>query len=91
MDQLLIFKILVNINIYNKVITGSADATCKIIDIVAGFKPVSVMKAKDAVFAIETMYNMTIAGCGDGNILVYDNDSGECLYGFGAMNKGCVR
>lgn len=34
---------------------------------------------------------MTIAGCGDGNILFYDNDSGECLYGFGAMNKGCVR
>ncbi|CAD8102273.1 unnamed protein product [Paramecium primaurelia] len=79
------------VNLQNFIITGSADATCKIIDIVAGFKPVSMMKAKDAVFSIETIYNMTIAGCGDGNVLFYDNDSGQCLYGFGAMNKGCVR
>jgi hypothetical protein len=49
------------------------------------------MKAPDAIFCIDIIYNLTIAGCGDGNILVYDNDSGECLYGFGAMSKGAVR
>jgi hypothetical protein len=49
------------------------------------------MKAKDAVFSVEHIYNLTVAGCGDGNILVYDNDTGECLYGYGAMTKGSVR
>lgn len=34
------------------------------------------MKATDAVFAVDTIYNVTVAGCGDGNVLVYDNDSG---------------
>lgn len=72
----------------NFIITGSADGTIKLIDLVAGFKPVCSMKATEAVFCVEHIYNMTIAGCGDGNILVFDNDSGECLYGFGAMNKG---
>ena len=57
----------------------------------AGFKPVCVMKATDAVFCVDYIYNLTIAGCGDGNILVYNNDNGECLYGFGAMTKGSVR
>lgn len=71
-----IYRILVRFKFNLLVITGSADATCKITDIVAGFKAVSMMKAKDAVFSIETIYNMTIAGCGDGNILFYDNDSG---------------
>jgi len=37
------------------------------------------------VFCSESIYNLTIVGCGDGNIYVLDNDSGECLYGFGAM------
>jgi hypothetical protein len=27
------------------------------------------------------MYNVTIAGCEDGNIIVYDNDIGKSLYG----------
>jgi len=49
------------------------------------------MKATDAIYCVDSMYNLTIAGSGDGNILVYDNDNGNCLYGFGAMTKGSVR
>lgn len=57
------------------------------------------MKATDAVFSVDTIYNVTVAGSGDGNVLVYDNDSGQCLYAlnnnfiirFGAMTKGGVR
>ena len=37
------------------------------------------------------MHNLVIAGCGDGNMLVYDTNDGECLYGFGVMQKGEVR
>ena len=49
------------------------------------------MKATDAIYCVDHIYNLTVAGSGDGNVLVYDNDSGECLYGFGAMSKGAVR
>ena len=71
--------------------TCSADKTLKIIDIVSGFKQHVQMKSTDAVFCIETIGSLTVAGSGDGNIFVYDNDDGKCLYGFGAMNKGGVR
>lgn len=63
------------------VVTGSADKTCKILDIVKGFKTVGTLKATDAVFEIELIFNLTIAGCGDGNIVAFDNDTQECLYG----------
>ena len=49
------------------------------------------MVCKDAVFCLETAYNYTVAGCGDGNLLFFDNDSMKCLYGFGAMQQGGVR
>ena len=87
-------------------ITGSADKTVKIIDILSGFKMFSTLETSDAVFTLETVYNLTIAGCGDGNLVVFDNDNGECLYGlvcfllelrnhiliisFGAMSKGGI-
>jgi hypothetical protein len=46
-------------------------------------KPINIMKTTDAVFCGETIENLVIAGCGDGNILSFDIDSGECLYGYG--------
>ena len=71
--------------------TGSADKTIKLIDVLSGFKVFKTMKATDAVYCLQPMYNLTIAGTGDGNVYAYDNDSGKCLYGFGAMQKGVVR
>lgn len=64
-----------------KVITGSADKTLRVIDIHSGFKLLANMKATDAVYCLETVYNLTIAGCGDGNVLCFDNDTGKNLYG----------
>lgn len=29
-------------------------------------------------------------GCGDGNVLSYDLQSGECLYGYGADSVGAI-
>ncbi|KAL4459982.1 hypothetical protein ABPG74_003508 [Tetrahymena malaccensis] len=78
-------------NLGGQVITGSADKTLRVIDIQSGFKPMANMKATDAVFCIETIYNLTVAGCGDGNVLCFENDTGKCLYGFGAMSQGVVR
>ena len=31
-----------------------------------------------------------MVGCGDGNILSFDLDTGECLYGYGADAVGAV-
>lgn len=40
------------------------------------------MLCKDAVYTLATVYNMTVAGCGDGNLLFFDNDTQKCLYGY---------
>ena len=63
------------------VITCSADKTCKIVDPLSGFKVRGQMQCKDAVFTIATVHNLTVAGCGDGNLLFFDNDTQKSLYG----------
>ena len=65
------------------VVTGSADKTIKTFDIFNDFKCVSTMKTTDAVFCGKVLENIVIVGCGDGNILAYDLDNGQCLYGYG--------
>jgi len=49
------------------------------------------MEATAQVFSIELMHHLVIAGCADGNMLVYDTNNGECLYGYGVMKKGEVK
>jgi WD40 repeat protein len=71
-------------------ITGSADKTVKTFDILNGFKPVSVMNTTDAVFCGEVLQNMIIVGCGDGNVLSFNMDNSECLYGYGADSAGAI-
>lgn len=71
--------------------TCSADKTCKIIDPLKSFETRGVLKCGDAVYSCELAFNFTVAGCGDGNIVVFDNDSHECLYGYGVQKKGGVR
>ncbi|EGR32849.1 WD40 repeat protein [Ichthyophthirius multifiliis] len=78
-------------NLSGQIVTGSADKSIKITDIQSGFKQLSTMKATDMVYCLQTIYNLTLAGCGDGNILCFENDHGKSLYGFGAMSKGVVR
>lgn len=72
------------------VVTGSADKTIKTFDIFNGFKPLSIMKTTDAVFCGNVLQNLILVGCGDGNILCFNVDTGECLYGYGADQKGAV-
>mmetsp|Transcript_27065 Transcript_27065/g.20249 ORF Transcript_27065/g.20249 Transcript_27065/m.20249 type:complete len:90 (+) Transcript_27065:732-1001(+) len=72
------------------IITGSADKTVKKFDIINGFKPLGVMKTTDAVFCGKTLHNITLVGCGDGNLLAFDLDQNKCLYGYGADSMGAV-
>jgi WD40 repeat protein len=67
------------------IVTGSADKTLKKFDIISGFKHAGTMQTTDAVFCGKIIQNnLAIAGCGDGNIIAFDLDSNECLYGYGA-------
>lgn len=52
------------------------------IDVLGGFKTYATMKATDVVYSIETVNNLIAAGCGDGNLVLFDGDTQECLYGY---------
>lgn len=72
-------------------VTGSADKTIKLFDISNNFKQIGVMKTTDSVFCGD-IYNSFIAvGCGDGNLVAYNLDTLECLYGFGCDSKGGIK
>lgn len=75
----------------NLIVTGSADRTLKVFDISTGFQEIMKMKATDSVLSGDLRKNLAIVGCQDGNILAYNIDTGECLYGYGVDNKGAVR
>uniref|UniRef100_A0A7S3CPB8 Uncharacterized protein n=1 Tax=Strombidium rassoulzadegani TaxID=1082188 RepID=A0A7S3CPB8_9SPIT len=77
-------------NLSGFTITGSGDKTIKTFDIFNSLKPMSLMKTTDAVFCGEVLQNLVLVGCGDGNILCFDTDSSQCLYGYGADSKGAV-
>lgn len=74
----------------NIVITCSADKTCKIIDPLSGYRIRGQMQCKDAVYSLASAYNVTVAGCGDGNLLFFDNDTQKCLYGYSQYNLDLV-
>jgi WD40 repeat protein len=75
----------------NLVITGSADKTVKVLDLLDGLKEIGNMKATDSVFCGDIYENFVAVGCGDGNLLGYNLDTMECLYGYGCDNKGGIK
>ena len=75
----------------NLLITGSADKTVKIFDMVGGFKQIGELKTSDAVFCGDVYQNVVAVGCGDGNLLAFNLDTDECLFGYGCEKKGAVR
>jgi len=74
----------------NYIVTASADKTLKVTDVLK-METLHELQTTDAVFCGEIVDNLAVAGCGDGNILVFDLDTGECLYGYGGSEKGGVR
>ena len=81
----------VGTNDSNLLITGSADKTIKIFDMLNGFAQIGELKSADAVFCGDVYGNILAVGCGDGNLLAYNLDTMECLYGFGCEEKGGVK
>lgn len=54
------------------------------------FKPLTMMSATDAIMCGKTLEHILIVGSGDGNILCFNLETGECLYGYGVDEKGAV-
>ncbi len=52
------------------------------IDVLGGFKTYATMKTTEVVYSVETVNNLIVAGCGDGNLVFFDGDTQECLYGY---------
>ena len=70
--------------------TASADHYLRLFSL-NGMKTIHKIDTQDMLFAMEHVNDLTILGTGSGNILTYDNNSGECLYGYGVMKKGVCR
>lgn len=75
----------------NLIITGSVDKTIKILDITKNFEELGKMKATDSIFCGDLYESTLVVGCGDGNILAYNLNTMDCLYGYGVDNKGVVK
>ncbi len=78
-------------NYSNMLVTGSADKNIKLYDIKNNFKLIGTMKATDAVFCGDIYESFIAVGCGDGNLLAYNLDTLECLYGYGCDTKGGIK
>jgi WD40 repeat protein len=75
----------------NLLVTGAADNTVKVFDMQNNFKLIGNMKSADAVFCGDICGNILAAGCGDGNLLCYNLDTMECLWGYGCEKKGGIK
>ena len=74
----------------NIIVTGATDKKLKKMDILKGFKSAGGMDTTDAVICGKTLGSLAVVGCGDGNILTFDLDSNQCLFGYGADPAGAI-
>jgi WD40 repeat protein len=74
----------------NTIVTASADGTAVVWDVVMGFRPRASLKASAAIFCGDVVGNLFVCGCADGNLIVFDLDTQDALFGFGVDNVGGV-
>ena len=72
------------------VVTASADSSIKVLDVSMNFQERVQLQATGAVLCGELMEDLFVAGCADGNLLVYDIEMEDCLFGFGGDSQGGV-
>ena len=77
----------------NLLFSGSADKTIKIFDLSkSGLNEIVTLKSTDAVFCGDVNQSSFLCvGSGDGNLLGYDLNKMECLWGYGVEEQGAVR
>jgi hypothetical protein len=57
------------------------------------FKEIGVMKATDSILCgdLHPSESFVAVGCSDGNMLAYNLDTLECLFGYGCDNSGGIK
>lgn len=74
---------------YN-LITASADQSAKILNPFRNWEEETTITSTSSILCGEAFQDILVVGCADGNILVYDTSTSECLFGYGADNQGGV-
>lgn len=81
---------LIKPSLSNTLITGSSDKTVKILDAFMNFRVRSSMNSTGQVLCGELFNNIVVVGCTDGNVLAFNTDTEEAMFGFGAESLGGV-
>ena len=74
----------------NTLVSASADCCIKILDMYMGYSIRESITASAAVLCGQIVGNLFVSGCGDGNLIVYNMDTTEAMFGFGAESEGGV-
>ena len=71
-------------------VSAAADKKVKMWDIFNSLSPLGEMDATEAVMCADMYKELLFTGCGDGNVLAFNLDTQECLWGYGCDQKGSV-
>ena len=74
----------------NTLVSASADSCIKIMDRNMGYSVRESITASAGILCGEIVENLFVSGCTDGNLIVYNMDTAEAMFGFGAESQGGV-
>jgi len=74
----------------NTLVTGSSDKSVNVLDAFMNFRVRSKMNAPGQILCGELFENLVAVGCSDGNVIVFNTDTEEATFGFGADNQGGI-
>jgi WD40 repeat protein len=74
----------------NTLVSASADMKIMVLDMMMGFENRISMQANSGILCGEIVDNLFVSGCIDGNLIVFNMDTGDACWGFGVDNGGGV-
>jgi WD40 repeat protein len=80
----------ISITINNFLIT-TGEKLIKVFDIQKNFIQIGEMKSTDKILKSDILGSILITGCQDGNLLCYNIDLMECIWGYCCVKKGGVK
>ncbi len=80
----------ISITINNFLIT-TGEKLIKVFDIQKNFIQIGEMKSTDQILKADILGSILITGCQDGNLLCYNIDLMECIWGYCCVKKGGIK
>ena len=75
----------------NFLISTGVDKLIKVFDMQKNFIQIGEMRSTDKILIAHNIENILITGCIDGNLLCYNIDLMECIWGYCCVKKGGVK